>query len=248
MRPDVTIKGHEIIGDLRTDALHDALARAPIEDYALLTLTLISFASQNVSVTIASPNNFHSASTTARLIAGLMEDDGTLILERETLQQTARPLLRHVLSCQVNRTNSGFSARIAGQAIGADSFLPNMGTDECLSCLSRPAMEGAAKRASIPLQQKVKDTRATLVKRLSNTELVHPSDLYGLKPDEITGWIGSKERNWSGDEAGEPEMTDAASGADGPDISVEQSVDETEAEGGNADDEEVYQPYAVNAE
>ncbi|WP_204350625.1 hypothetical protein, partial [Serratia marcescens] len=31
-RPDVTQKGHDMIGDFRTDALHDALARAPIED------------------------------------------------------------------------------------------------------------------------------------------------------------------------------------------------------------------------
>jgi ParB family transcriptional regulator, chromosome partitioning protein len=59
VRPDVTVKGHEIIGDLRTDALHEALARAPIEDDALLALTLISSASQNVSVTSASPNNYH---------------------------------------------------------------------------------------------------------------------------------------------------------------------------------------------
>jgi hypothetical protein len=114
----VTVKGHEIIGDLRTDALHEALARAPIEDDALLALTLISFASQNVSVTSTSPNNYHSASTMARLIAGLIKDDGTLILERETLQQTARSLLSHVLSCQVNRTNSGFAARIVPAQYG----------------------------------------------------------------------------------------------------------------------------------
>lgn len=31
-RPDVTRKGIEMIGDLRTDALHEALARAPIEE------------------------------------------------------------------------------------------------------------------------------------------------------------------------------------------------------------------------
>jgi hypothetical protein len=29
-RPDVTRKGHDMIGDIRTDALHDAFARAPI--------------------------------------------------------------------------------------------------------------------------------------------------------------------------------------------------------------------------
>jgi ParB family transcriptional regulator, chromosome partitioning protein len=248
VRPDVTVKGHEIIGDLRTDALHEALARAPIEDDTLLALTLISFASQNVSVTSASPNNYHSASTMARLIGGLIKDDGTLNLERDTLQQTARSLLRHVLSCQVNRTNSGLAARVAGQAIGADSFLPNMGTDEFLSCLSRPAMESAAKAASVPVQQKVKDTRSALVKRVADTEFVHPSALFALRPEELTGWIGSKEHGWNGQDEGESEVTEEESNVDGPETSVEQATDKAEADCGNADDEDVYEPYAVAAE
>ncbi len=246
VRPDVTQKGHEIIGDLCTDALHEALARAPIEDDALLALTMIAFASQNVSVTSAAPNNHHSASTMARLIAGLIKDDGTLNLERDTLQQTARSLLRHVLSCQVNRTNSGLAARIAGQAIGADSFLPNMGTDEFLSCLSRSAMEGTAKLASVPVQQKVKDTRSALVKRFSDTEFVHPSALFALRPDELAGWIGSKEQSWSSHDEGESDVTEETSSSDGLEAPVEQPSDEADA--GNADDEDDYEPYAVAAE
>ncbi len=247
-RPDVTVKGHEIIGDLRTDALHEALARAPIEDDALLALTLISFASQNVGVNSASPNNYYSASTMANMVAGLVNGDGTLNLERDILQQTARSLLRHVLSCQVNRTNSGLAARIAGPAIGAHSFLPNMGTDEFLSCLSRSAIEGTAKLVSVPVQKKMKDTRAAMVKRFADTEFVHPSALFGLKPDEVAGWIGSKEENWSGDEAADSEMTDEASGAGDSDAPVDQSTEEASAESGNAEDEDVYEPYAVAAE
>jgi hypothetical protein len=49
-RPDVTRKGIEMIGDLRTDALHEALARAPIEDDTLMALLVLAFAGQNVSV------------------------------------------------------------------------------------------------------------------------------------------------------------------------------------------------------
>ena len=37
-RPDMTRKGLEMIGDFRTDALHEALARAPIEDDTLMAL------------------------------------------------------------------------------------------------------------------------------------------------------------------------------------------------------------------
>lgn len=184
-RPDVTQKGHAIIGDLRTNALHEALERAPIENDALLALTLISFASLNVNVTSASSNNYHDSSSTARLVASLVKDDGTFNLERDNLQQTTRSLLCHVLSCQVNRTNSGIASRLVGQVIGANSFLPNMGTDEFLSCLSRSALEGTAKSASVPVLQKVKDTRASLVKRFADTEFVHPSALFVLAPEEL---------------------------------------------------------------
>lgn len=37
-RPEVTQKGQDMIGDFRTDALHEALGRAPIEDDMLMAL------------------------------------------------------------------------------------------------------------------------------------------------------------------------------------------------------------------
>ncbi|MBS0642332.1 MAG: ParB N-terminal domain-containing protein, partial [Proteobacteria bacterium] len=49
-RPDVTQKGIAMIGDLRTDALHQTLAEAPIEDDTLLALMILAFGCANVSV------------------------------------------------------------------------------------------------------------------------------------------------------------------------------------------------------
>ena len=53
-------------------------------------------------------------------------------------------MLTAALSCRDNMTNSGIVARIAGDAIGASLYLPNMATDEFLSCLSKSAVEKAA--------------------------------------------------------------------------------------------------------
>jgi ParB family chromosome partitioning protein len=39
-----------MIGDFRTDALHEALARAPIEEDTLMALLVLAFAGRNVSV------------------------------------------------------------------------------------------------------------------------------------------------------------------------------------------------------
>lgn len=247
-RPDVTQKGQAIIGDLRTNALHEALERAPIEDDCLLALTLITFASLNVNVVSTSPNNYHSQSTLARLVAGLITDDGTLNLQRDILQKTARSVLRHVLSCQVNRTNSGVAALMVGQVIGANSFLPNMGNDEFLSCLSRTALEGAAKSASVPVLQKVKDTRASLVKCFADTEFVHPSALLAVTQEELASWIGGNEQDWSGAEESELEVGSEEASADGPITSVEPSADEAGAEDDNPEGEVDYEPYAIAAE
>ena len=49
-RPDVTKNGIDMIGDYRTDALREALGRAPIEDDTLMALLVLAFAAQNVSV------------------------------------------------------------------------------------------------------------------------------------------------------------------------------------------------------
>jgi hypothetical protein len=109
-------------------------------------------------------------------------------------------------------------------------------------------MEGTAKLASVPVLQKVKDTRSALVKRFADTEFVHPSALFAVRAEELAGWIGIKDQPWSGREEGDADLTEEASIAAGSETSVEQPADEAEADGGNPDDEDVYEPYAVAAE
>ena len=134
-----------MIGDLRTDALHEALGRAPIEDDMLLALLVLAFAGQNVSI---ASGNADGPARLARHAAHLIDKEGKLAFERESVQQAARAVLIDVLSCRENRSDSGIVARIAGEAVGANSFLPNMGTEDFLSCLSRTALEAACKDTS----------------------------------------------------------------------------------------------------
>jgi ParB family chromosome partitioning protein len=57
-RRDVTREGIEMIGDFRRDALHEALARAPIEDDTLMALLILTFAGQNVSIDSGNGGNY----------------------------------------------------------------------------------------------------------------------------------------------------------------------------------------------
>lgn len=190
-RPDVTRKGVEMIGDYRTDALREALGRAPIEDDTLMALLILAFAGRNVSV-MTGRGGFHNGhSPLAKHTAALFDGDGKLAFDRDTLRVAARAMLVEVFSCRENATNSGIVARIAGEVIGADEFLPNMGTEDFLSCLSRPALEASCKDTPVLPRQRAKDTRAALAEHFKDGRFVHSAALFAPDPTKLSAWLSS---------------------------------------------------------
>ena len=187
-RPDVTRKGVEMIGDLRTDALHEALARAPIEDDTLMALLVLALAGRNISVQSGASDDVYGFARMELHAMQLVDGDGKLTFDRDTLRVAARSALIDVLSARENRTNSGIVARLAGDAIGADGFLPTMGTEEFLSCLSRQALERSCKDTPVLPRARVKDTRAALVEHLTEQRFVHPSAAFAPTAAEVATW------------------------------------------------------------
>jgi ParB family chromosome partitioning protein len=188
-RPDVTQKGQDMIGDFRTDALHEALGRAPIEDDTLMALLVLAFAGLNVRIDSGANDNVFGSKRFKRHAARLIGEDGKLTFDRETLRVTARSMLIDVLSCRRGMSNSGVVSRIAGNAIGADSFLPNMGSEDFLLCLSRQALEAAAKEANVLPRQKVRETRSALIDYFKEKRFVHASALFAPDASEIEDLI-----------------------------------------------------------
>ncbi|NLH79715.1 MAG: plasmid partitioning protein, partial [Phyllobacteriaceae bacterium] len=229
-RPDVTRKGIEMIGDLRTDALHEALAHAPIEDDTLTALLVLAFAGQNVSVASSAEGHAYGFGRMARHAVRLIGPDGRLAYDRETLQQVARAVLVDVLSTREDRTQSGMVARVAGVAIGADAHLPNMGTDDFLSCLSRQALEAACSDTSVQPKPRVKDTRAALVEHFREGRFVHPAALFRPDPAKLAEYLKTNDVS---DGEDEPEVLDPVPLDDAVDTS-EQSPAETEDDGWRA--------------
>ncbi|MBB5539047.1 ParB N-terminal domain-containing protein [Rhizobium giardinii] len=188
-RPDVTQKGHDMIGDFRTDALHDALGRAPIEDDMLMALMVLAFAGQNVRIDSGADGTFYGGKRFSRHAVGLFDEHGKLAFNQDTLRVAARSVLIDVLSCRRGMSNSGMVARIAGEAIGADAFLPNMGSEDFLLCLSRQALEASCAEASIQPRPKVRETRTALVEHFATKHFVHPSGRFAPPADELLDWI-----------------------------------------------------------
>ncbi|UXT85256.1 ParB N-terminal domain-containing protein [Agrobacterium tumefaciens] len=189
VRPDVTQKGHDMIGDFRTDALHDALGRAPIEDDMLMALMVLAFAGQNVRIDSGADGTFYGGKRFSRHAVGLFDEHGKLAFDQDTLRVAVRSVLIDVLSCRRGMSNSGMVARIAGEAIGADAFLPNMGSDDFLLCLSRQALEASCAEASIQPRPKVRETRTALVEHFATKHFVHPSGRFAPPADELLDWI-----------------------------------------------------------
>ncbi|TPP05051.1 ParB N-terminal domain-containing protein [Rhizobium glycinendophyticum] len=189
IRPDVTQKGHDMIGDFRTDALHDALGRAPIEDDMLMALMVLAFAGQNVRVDSGADGTFYGGKRFSRHAVRLFDEHGKLAFDQDTLRVAVRSVLIDVLSCRRGMSNSGMVSRIAGEAIGADEYLPNMGSEEFLLCLSRQALEASCGEASVQPRSKVRETRAALVEHFANEHFVHPAGRFAPPADELLDWI-----------------------------------------------------------
>ncbi|NKJ39489.1 ParB N-terminal domain-containing protein [Rhizobium sp. SG570] len=189
VRPDVTQKGHDMIGDFRTDALHDALGRAPIEDDMLMALLVLAFAGQNIRVDSGADGTFYGGKRFSRHAVALFDEHGKLAFDRDRLRITVRSVLIDVLSCRRGMSNSGMVSRIAGDAIGADEYLPNMGSEEFLLCLSRQALEASCAEASVQPRSKVRETRAALVEHFENEHFVYASARFVPPADELLDWI-----------------------------------------------------------
>lgn len=218
----MTRKGVEMIGDLRTDALHEALARAPIEDATLMALLVLALAGRNVSIQSGAGGEVYGAERMERHAVQLVDAVGRLEFEMDTLRVVAREALIDVLSARENRTDSGIVARIAGATIAADEFLPNMATDEFLACLSRPALERSCANTSVLPRQKVKDTRAALVEHFKEGRFVHAAALFAPDGEKLSAWLSRADEIGSEDVESD-ELSDETSDAE--DV-ADEAVDE----------------------
>lgn len=180
-RPDVTQKGQGIIGDLRTDALHESLLQDPASDITLIGLLVLALGGRNVS--IQSPlsfGRFDREATWGRIAAG-----GVLTQDHDAIRQAARAMLAQTLSCREGMSNSGVGALIAAAAIGADLRLPSMATEDFLSCLSRQALEREAAANGLRVEARVKDTRANMVSHFAEATWVYPGATFALTQEQI---------------------------------------------------------------
>jgi hypothetical protein len=209
-----------MIGDYRTDALHQALGGEDIRNETLIGLLVLALAAQNVTVQTTDPYG----PGIRHALRDRVAPDGVLTADHAVLHAAAREMLKHVLSCRANMTDSGLSSRIAGEALGASDLLPSMATDEFLSCLSRQALERSAAAEGVKVEVRVKDTRAAMVARFKDATWRFPGALFALTPEERARG-GTNLGRWVG---GSTVQRSAADGADETAVPSDAISDEDE--------------------
>lgn len=242
VRPEVTQKGLDMIGDFRTDALHEALSRAPIEDDLLMALLVLSLAGQNVRVDSGAGGALYGGARFGRHASLLFSDDGCFAFDSDTVRVAARGALIDILSCRRGMSNSGVVSRVAGEAIGANAFLPNMGVEDFLACLSRQALETVAKDIDLQPLARVRETRAALVDHFSaDAMLVHPAAMFAPDPQDVANLL--KHRDPSDVEGTDTEVADDGRVSDDGDVGSAVAEDDEPA---SLDDHET--AYGIAAE
>ena len=179
-RPEITHKGTEIIGAMRTEALVKSLEVNAVDDATLIGLLILALNARNVSI-----QTHGSGHATRTKHVQSITDGGCLSHDVERLRVAARQTLANVLSCSLGHGDSGLSARIAGDAIGADAHLGDMATEEFLSCLSKTAIERVGSSLNVLPRQRVKDTRAAVITEAAGSTYIHPAALFALSQAEI---------------------------------------------------------------
>ncbi len=64
-----------------------------------------------------------------------------------------------------------------------------MGTEDFLSCLSRPALEGTCSNTPVLPRPRVKDTRAALVEHFKEGHFVHPTAFFAPDATSLSEWL-----------------------------------------------------------
>jgi ParB family chromosome partitioning protein len=179
-RPDVTQKGEAMIGDYQTDALHEALNTQDLADLQLMAYLVMALAAKNVDIRTGQSAKYGAR----RNIVRPLVNQTAITMDASVIRQSAREMLAHTLSCRAQYSNSGIIAQIVGDDSGANLRLPNMATEEFLSCLSRQALQRVAETNGIPLGARVKDTRAAIIKHLEGQTWRYPQACFA--PDQET--------------------------------------------------------------
>ncbi|GCD54407.1 hypothetical protein NBRC3188_3104 [Acetobacter pasteurianus NBRC 3188] len=165
-RADISGTGLKIIGEVRTQALREALAaaRESADPWDMIGAFLLALSADNVN--IHGDNTYDpygAASERDRAVASVFPE-GVLVRDPAVLRNAALEVLCSFMNCEVSmHSGSGLPAQILGVLFNADAHMPTMAFEDFLKTYSKPGITKAVQAEGLEEKPKGKAMREALM-------------------------------------------------------------------------------------
>ena len=208
----------------------------------LIGLLVLALNARNVSV----QTHGSGLATRTKLVQSITEG-GRLSHDVERLRVVARQMLANVLSCSLGHGDSGL--RPHRRRRHRRRRPPRQYGDRRLPRL--PLQDGNRKVGSslhVLPRQRVKDTRADVIKQASGTTYVHPAAHFALTEAELALHAEApREYSWERDEPAEDDQNEVGAGGGEPEGKASASNDEEDDSKSSVDPDDVGEDAEENA-
>ena len=165
-RADISGTGHKLIGEVRTQALREALsaAREDVDPWDLVGAFVLALNAKNVVVHGDDTYDCYGGGSARDRAVARLFPEGVLVRDPATLREAAVDVLASFMNCDVSmHSGSGMAAQLLGVLFGADAHMPNMAFEEFLKTYSKPGIAKVMKSEGLDEQPTGKAMREALL-------------------------------------------------------------------------------------
>ncbi|MBB2157349.1 ParB N-terminal domain-containing protein [Gluconacetobacter diazotrophicus] len=177
VRADISGTGEKLIGEIRTQALHQALdaARETVDPWDLIAALLLAVEGANV-VVHGDPTGGYRKTSARKTALGALFPEGLLVRDPALLRIHAVAVLKSLVNCDVStHSGSGLIAQVMGLLFDADARMPNMAFEEFLKTFSKPGITRAIEAEGLAAQSTGKEMRAALIAHVGEARWLPPA-------------------------------------------------------------------------
>ncbi|WP_194299169.1 ParB N-terminal domain-containing protein [Acetobacter sicerae] len=165
-RADISGTGLKLIGEVRTQALREALtaAREDVDPWDLVGAFVLALSANNVTIQGDHTYDPYGGGSARDRAVGRVFPEGVLVRDPATLRGAAVDVLSSFMNCDVSmHSGSGMPAQLLGVLFGADAHMPNMAFEEFLKTYSKPGITKVMKAEGLEEKPTGKAMREALL-------------------------------------------------------------------------------------
>ncbi|GBQ21557.1 chromosome partitioning nuclease protein ParB [Acetobacter estunensis NRIC 0472] len=187
-RPDISGMGLKLIGEVRTQALREALAGAgeDVDPWDLVGAFLLALSANNVKVDDDHTYDPYGGVSARERAVGRVFPEGVLVRDPATLRKASLEVLGSFMNCEVSmHSGSGLPALLLGVLFGADAHMPNMAFEAFLKTYSKSGITKAVKAEGLEEKPTGKAMREALMGHVGEGRWVPEAAGFG---EGIAAW------------------------------------------------------------